>query len=219
MSSDSIRIVMVDGHRLLLESLSLMLNAQPDIEVVATAVDSDQGFETILEHKPDVALLDIALPGSGTFEIAPKLAQAGVVTKIIHLTGYLSDIFVDQALRSGARGYLLKAEPSHVLIDFIRRVQAGNYCFSKDVEPHVEFSEKEQKYVARTERSICALTPRQLSILHHLAAGATVKEVARALHLSVKSVDSHKYRIMHTLDIHDRVDLARFAIREGLSIP
>lgn len=219
METNPVRIVMVDDHQILLDALALQLNADADIELLATATNGDDGLRIILETKPDIAILDVDLPGRGSFDVANELVTRQKQTKLLFLTGYLSDVFIEQALRLRAHGYLLKGEPCRVLLDAIKRIANGEVVFSKVVEERLRYDAERNRYEVRSENNLSGLTGRQLEVLRHLATGQSVKEVAREMHLSEKSVDSHKYRIMHKLGIHDRVKLARFAIREGLTQP
>jgi len=220
MASDRIRIVLIDDHRLVTEPLAMRINAEPDLEVVATAADGDTGLQVVLDQQPAIVILDVNVPGRGAFEIAHEIGGRVPSAKILFLTGFLSDILLEQALRlKPTRGYLLKGESADFLISAIRRVAMGETCFSPEVHERLFFRPAEKRYTVQNESRLSELTGRQLEVLRHLANGESVKEVARALHLTEKSVDSHKYRIMHKLGIHDRVGLARYAIREGLLLP
>jgi len=219
MGTNPIRVVMVDDYQILLDALSLQLNADSGIELVATATNGDDGLRIILDMKPDIAILDVDLPGRGSFDVANELVTRQKQTKLLFLTGYLSDVFIEHALRLRAHGFLLKGEPCHFLFDAVKRIANGEVVFSKVIEERLRYNAEKNRYELRSENLLSALTGRQLEVLRHLATGQSVKEVAREMHLSEKSIDSHKYRIMHKLGIHDRVKLARFAIREGLTQP
>lgn len=218
MTSDRIRISLIDGHRVVLESVALRLSQEPDLEIVATAMDSEKGVPAVLETVPDIMIqgLNFEEPFSlstGVWAGLPK-------TKVLFLTAFQSDIYLEQALRiPSTRGYLLKEESVDTVISAIRRVAQGEYCFSPSVQQRLIYLPEEKRYSVAKETCLRELTSRQLEVLRHLARGQSVKEVARIMHLSEKSVDSHKYRIMNKLGIHDRVGLARYAIREGLLVP
>lgn len=214
-----IRVVIIDDHRILLDSLEARINSEPELDVVATATTADEGFRYVIEERPDVVILDVEIPGRGAFDVASEIAARYRQTRVIFLTGYLTDVFIEQALRAKASGYLMKGEPLDVLTEAIRRVHRGELCFSPEVESRMKHGRRGIRSVPHSRSRLSLLTPRQLEVLRHLAAGKSVKEVARQMHLSEKSVDSHKYRIMHKLGIHDRVELARYAIREGLTLP
>ena len=186
---------------------------------MGTATNADEGLSLILETEPDVVILDVELPGRGSFDIAEEITSRLKNTKMIFLTGYLSDIFIELALRVNAVGYLLKGEPIESLIHAIKKAARGEYCFSQSVQERLVYDQKRNRYSIQSQSMLTSLTSRQIEVLRHLARGKSVKEVARSMHLSEKSIDSHKYRIMHKLGIHDRVELARYSIREGLTLP
>lgn len=218
-STDLIRVVIVDDHTMLVDSLVSRFKTDSGIEIVGTAANADEGLDLILETEPDVVVLDVELPGRGSFDIGQDISTKLKNTKMIFLTGYLSDIFVELALRVKAVGYLLKGEPIESLIHAIKKAARGEYCFSQSVQERLVFDHKQNRYSIHSESMLASLTSRQIEVLRHLARGMSVKEVARSMHLSEKSIDSHKYRIMHKLGIHDRVELARYSIREGLTLP
>lgn len=218
-STDLIRVVLVDDHLMLVDSLVTRFQRDAEIEVVGTATNADDGLALILETEPDVVILDVELPGRGSFDIGEEISSRLKNTKMIFLTGYLSDIFIELALRVNAVGYLLKGEPIESLIHAIKKAARGEYCFSQSVQERLIFDHKKNRYSIQSESMLASLTSRQIEVLRHLARGKSVKEVARSMHLSEKSIDSHKYRIMHKLGIHDRVELARYSIREGLTLP
>ena len=220
MRESTIRLVMIDHHRSFVESLAYHINREAsDLSVIRTATDAEVGLRIVMETKPEVVVLETELPGRGAFEVAAEVSRRSQETKIVFLTGYLSDVFIDQAFRVNARGYLLKSEPVDFVIRSIQSLVSGEYCFSKAVEERLEFDPIRKAYTFRSNKQLSLLTARQLEVLRHLAQGHSVKEVAKRMRLSRKSIDSHKYRIMQRLGIGDRVKLARFAIREGLTLP
>jgi DNA-binding NarL/FixJ family response regulator len=207
----------VDDQLMFAEAMAALLE-RDGMQVVGIAGDGTLGRRLIGELRPDVAVLEVVLPGYGAFPIAAEAARKGLA-RVLFLSGYVSDIFVAEAVRARAAGYLLKDAPAGVLLDGIRSVHAGEQCFSEAVRARLHYDPERNYYFERTLGGLDSLTSRQVEILRCLAKGRSVKETARSLHLSEKSVDSHKYRIMNALDIHDRVELARFAIREGLTVP
>ena len=214
-----VRIVLVDDHRSLLDLLAARIDSTSDLSVAGTAANASDGLNMVIREKPDIAVMDVHLPGGGTFDAAQAIVAKEPATKLVFFSGFAADGLLMQALRLGARGYLLKEEPVTVLIDGLRQVAAGGTVFSADLHPRMTYDPRTARYRVRSESPLASLTPRQLEVMRHLAEGRSVKEVARAMHISTKSVDNHKYRIMHKLGIHDRVQLARFAIREGLLLP
>lgn len=214
-----IKVLIVDDHVMVCESLSQSLNGLPDVEVVGTAVDSETALQLAAEKHPKVVLLDICLTGRGTFELARALLALGGGLRVVLLSGFMADVFIAQSLKLRLSGYILKGESVEFLADALRKVASGETVYSPEVESRVVFDSAQQRFVAKYESDLGTLTGRQIEVLRHLACGQSVKEIAKMMHLSQKSVDSHKYRIMNKLGIHDRVELARFAIREGLLVP
>ena len=214
-----IRVYLVDDHLSLLQLLALHIDAAPDLELVGTSTDGQTAVEEVVRTKPAVVVLDVEIPGRGVFDVAVEIKERHPFAGLIFFTGYISDIFLEQALRVGARGYVLKGESVQTLVECIRRVAAGDFCFSSEAEQRMQYDSRAGQYALRSQSDLAALTTRQLEVLRHLARGSSVKEIARTMHLSEKSIDSHKYRIMNKLGIHDRVELARYAIREGLTLP
>lgn len=214
-----IRVLLIDDHAMVLESISARLALVPQIEVIGTASNCDDGFRLAMEHHPDIVLLDVNLPGRGAFDLAEDLISRRPDIRLIFVTGYLADIYLEQALKLNAYGYLMKGEPIHNLCDAILQAANGKRTFSPDVAERLNYDPVSKQYSVKSHSSLSTLTGRQIEVLKHLARGESVKEIAKSMHLSQKSIDSHKYRIMNKLGIHDRVELARFAIREGLSNP
>ncbi|MDZ4684528.1 MAG: response regulator transcription factor [Planctomycetaceae bacterium] len=219
MDKKPITCVFVDDHEMVLEALVAQFQRSPRIRVVGTAGSVDEMLPLLGRTAPDVLVVDVNLPGRDIFDVAADLKRRWPETRILILTGFLADIFIEQALKQGIAGYLLKSEPLKELVSAIERVAAGEPVFSKAVAERLTFDPGTSQYVVRHESDLSALTLRQLEVLRHLACGQSVKEISTMMKLSQKSVDSHKYRIMNKLGIHDRVLLARFAIREGLMVP
>jgi len=219
MNANPIRIVLIEEQRVLLESLSARLQRIPDLEIIGTAGGSIEGLALVRQTEPAVVMLGIVNQDRSGFDIAAEATKRQRKLKIIFLTSRLTDVFLARAMRLDADGYLLKSEPLEFIIRSIRRVARGDRCFSHEVQKRLEFDSRRNRYSVSSENRLASLTSRQLEVLTRLSRGESVKEVAHGMHLSAKSVDSHKYRIMHKLGIHDRVHLARFAIREGLLQP
>jgi len=219
MNASPIRIVLIEEQRVLLESLSARLQRIPDLEIVGIAGGSSEGLALIRENEPAVVMLGIVNRDRSGFDIAAEAVRRQRNLKVIFLTARLTDVFLAWAMRLDVDGYLLKSEPLEFVVQALRRVAGGGRCFSQEVQKRLEYDARKNRYSVNSENRLVSLTSRQLEVLTRLSRGESVKEVAHGMHLSVKSVDSHKYRIMHRLGIHDRVHLARFAIREGLLQP
>jgi DNA-binding NarL/FixJ family response regulator len=211
-----IRILIVDDHPIVTDPLVLLIN-QPGMEVVGIARNGDEALQLILETAPDVAILDVNIPGRGIFEVADEVSERLPNTKFLYLTGFLSDVFVECAFRSqSTKGFLFKGEKPATLIDAISRIMSGEFCISPAVREMLVYNESAGRFELATTRVFSELSSQQISILRHLATGLSVKEVAKEMGLSEKAVESQKYRLMLKLVIHDRVELTKFAIREGI---
>ncbi len=214
-----VRVYLVDDHQMILDCLSAYLTADSQFEVVGKATNTEQAIIEIAQIQPDVVVMDVELPGRSVFDVAETLRTKAHGVRVIYLSGYASDVLLSRALKPGCYGYLLKGEPVSAIRQAILRAIDGEMSFSPEIRQRLAQDPVSRRFSLPADTPLTGLTGRQLEVLRHLANGASVKEIARLMHLSQKSVDSHKYRIMHKLGIHDRVELARFAIREGLTKP
>ena len=218
MQTVPIRVVLVDDQKVMLDAMQALLAVHPELSVVGTATTANAGAAMVAELRPDVAVFDVDFPGVDSFDVVPRVRKKSPTTKILFVTAHLSEVVLNQALRLEASGYILKNEPIARLIEAIQNVHAGRFAFSARVEEMLVFDEKRQKYSVRTDKRLCRLSIQQLSILRHIARGESLAQMALALDRSKKSIDCHRYRIMHKLNIHDRVELTLYAIREGLAV-
>ncbi len=217
--TSAISLFVADDHSLVREMLAGQLGRERDIEVVGSAASAEEALERAVALEPDVVLLDIDMPGMVSFDAAREIRRRCGRTHIIFLSAFFHDRYIEEALRTGASGYLTKNEPPESLIDAIRKVSQGVSCFSPEVQTRlvVDVTGLRLRSSQRTRASM--LTDRELETLRYIARGMAKKEIAELMHLSVRTVDSHVRHIMNKLSIHDRVELARFAIREGLAEP
>lgn len=209
----------VDDCPLLCEALVALLGREQDFEIMGYSTDSDDGFRKIIDLKPELVLCDVELPGRGAFTMVEEVLSRLPATNLVFFTDHVTDVFLDQTLRVNARGYLLKSERSPQIVQALRSASRGEACFSLQALERMDYNPKVRRYLVRSNSDLLTLTNRQLEVLRHLVRGESVKEVARSMMLSERSIESHKYRIMQKLGIHDRVELARYAIREGLTVP
>lgn len=214
----TVRVLCVDDHAFLLEGLAARFASEPEFEICGTLESADQLVETILEKQPDIVLLDIEMPGRDAFDVLEELAEREVTTRVVLLSGYIRQTYLDMAIKSGAWGYLSKRDEPGTIVAAIRDVRAGRFAFSPEVVSKCGL-EPEQARTARRDQvtsRIGRLTSRELQILRMIGRGMPRNEIASAIHRSPKTVDAHRSSIMDKLNLHDRVELARFAIREGL---
>ena len=208
-----IRVLMVDDHTLVRAGISALLRNLPGIQIVAEAGDGLEGLEAIKTHRPDVVLLDIALPKLSGLEIAARVHKQFPTVHVIILSIHKNEEFVWRALRAGADGYVVKDASLAELEIAIRSVIKGESYLSPVVSRLVV-----KDYIMRVEGSseLDKLTSRQREVLQLIAEGYSTKEAAHTLNLSVKTVESHRTDLMERLDIHDLAGLVRYAIQVGL---
>lgn len=212
----AIRVLLADDHTLVRAGIRSLLESINDVEVVAEAGDGRETLELITQHRPDVALLDIGMPGLSGLEIARRTVQESPRTRVVILSMHADATHVNQALRAGVRGYLLKGASVAELPLALRAVMRGETYLTPKVSRHVVegFLRDAQEAVPLEE-----LTGRQREILQLIAEGRSTKEIAAMLDVSVKTVETHRARLMDRVDIHDVAGLVRFAIRAGLISP
>ncbi len=219
MPTGGIRILLVDDHALVRSTLSERLQRESDFEVVGTVADAGEAITAAIEHRPDIILMDIDMPGLDCFQAAEQITSMSPHTSIIYLSAFFHDRFIAAALKAKAAGYLTKSESPEKVVEAVREVASGSAYFSKEVRSRIVVGGSGPKLAQALETRASTLTPRELQILQYLARGLAKKQIAHTLNIAVKTVDRHTFNIMDKLDIHDRVELARFAIREDLADP
>jgi DNA-binding NarL/FixJ family response regulator len=211
-----VRVLLADDHTLVRAGIRSLLESVDGVEVVAECGDGREALEMIGKHRPDVALLDIGMPGLNGLEVARRTAQESPRTKVIVLSMHGDASYVKQALRAGVAGYLLKGAAVAELPLALQAVMKGEtYLTPKISKQVVEFL----RDPGEEPGTLNGLTTRQREILQLIAEGRSTKEIAAILGVSVKTVETHRARLMERLDIHDVAGLVRFAIREGLVTP
>ncbi len=210
----TIRVVLADDHALVRAGFRALLAAIPGVDVVGEAADGRAALLEIESSVPDVAVLDITMPGLNGIEAIAQLRVSCPHTRVIILSMHDNEDYVRQALRAGAAGYLLKDSSSVELELAVRAVAQGGTYLSPAVSRHLVSA-----YVRRTsdnEESSDGLRPRQREILQLIAEGQTNQQMASTLNLSIKTIETHRAQLMDRLDIHDVAGLVRYAIRSGL---
>ena len=216
MTARTIRVLIADDHAILRDGLRALVSQHDDIEVVGEAADGLEAIQQIVELKPDVVLMDIAMPRLGGIEAALEIQQRRLPTKVLVLTQYDNKEYVLQMLKAGVSGYILKKAAGTELVSAIRAVHAGESVLHPSVTKTVIDRYLHEGSRSDPERQVDQLSPRETEVLKLLAEGRTNAELADLLCLSIKTVMSHRANVMEKLDIHSRTDLVRFAIRAGL---
>lgn len=212
-----ISIGLLDHNMLFRDLFAESLHRDSQLELCWSTGQEDSVITHFFQQKVDLFVFDPDVLGKCRLDVAQTVIARFQPVKVIVITNNESDAFLRQVLNLKASGVLSKNDSLRNVSDSLKRIAEGDSCFSSNIRKRLRFDPSSGRPTIEVHSPLKKLTPRQLQVLQHLALGATVKEVARALNLSEKSIDSHKYRIMQKLDIHDRVLLARFAIREGLT--
>jgi DNA-binding NarL/FixJ family response regulator len=209
---------LADDHVLVRAGIRALLEALPGLQIVGEFSDGRAALEGMLKDRPDVAFLDIAMPGLNGIEVAERAAREVPSTRVVMLSMHNTSSHVVRALRAGAAGYLLKDAAADELPVLLRAVSNGETYLSPAIAKHVVdgFLQRNTTEPEAADNPVEILTPRQREILQLVAEGRSTKEVATLLTLSIKTVEAHRSQIMDRLDIHDLPGLVRFAIRTGL---
>ena len=207
-------VLIADDHALVRAGIRALLERIPNTEVVAEASDGREAMELIAKRQPDIVLMDIAMPGLNGLEATRQIVKLWPGVRVIVLSMHASEEYVWQALRAGARGYLLKGASLAELELALSSVVRGELYLSPPLSQQAitEYVQRRGKERAQEEK----LTARQREILSLIAEGKSTKKVALQLNISVKTVESHRTQIMERLNIHDVAGLVRYAIKTGL---
>jgi DNA-binding NarL/FixJ family response regulator len=208
-------VFLADDHKILRESLVILLSQKENIEVVGAAGDGLEAYRKILELKPDIAVLDISIPYLNGLDLAEKLKAELPEVKIVILTMHKSGEFVSKALCAGVRGYVLKDNALEELIECIELVSERKIYLSHDITGIVVdgFVSKNRE---SAETGEYAVSPREKEILQLLAEGKSNKDISDLLNLSIKTVETHRSNIMRKLGFHNITDLVLYAVRNHM---
>jgi DNA-binding NarL/FixJ family response regulator len=213
------RVLLVDDHALVRHSLTQVLTQAAGITVVADAPDADRAIDSAIRHQPDVVVMDIDMPGVAAFDAASVIRARCPQARIVFLSAFTHDRYIQAALDCGAMGYVTKNESADSVIRAIRAAANGQTYFSPEVQSRLVIDSDGVRLSQTVQSRISRLSSREVEVLRYIALGHSKKEIAGLMHLSVKTIENHAASIMTALDIHDRVELTRFAIREGLVEP
>jgi DNA-binding NarL/FixJ family response regulator len=206
-----IRILLADDHAVVRQGFKMILGAQPDMEIVGEAGNGREAVELADNLKPDIVVMDVAMPELNGIEATRRLATSSPHARVNALSMHKDNVYVREILRAGARGYLLKDSVAADVVAAIRAVSRGESYLSPAVSNAVL-----DDYRKHVTNPIDLLSSREREVLQMLAEGKTNKEIAVVLNLSVYTVDAHRGRIMEKLNVHSINELVRFAVRNGL---
>ena len=205
---DAITVVLADDHQIVREGIRMVLEAEPDIEVIAEVGDAEAAARAVLGHKPTVLVLDLNMPGQPSLELLPEIIERSPETAVIVLTMQREPAFARQALTTGARGYVVKHSAAHELVDAIRIVIDGGTYINPQLGARV---------AAEPPPSLPDdLTPRERDVLGLLALGYMNPEIADQLVISVRTVETHRANIHRKTGVTSRAELIAYALENGL---
>ncbi|HEX7767109.1 MAG TPA: response regulator transcription factor [Nitrospira sp.] len=212
-ASKAIRVLLADDHALFRAGLRALLQSIDGVQVVAEAGTGPDAIQLVERDRPNLVLMDIAIPGLSGLEAAARITKSWPQVRVIILSMHSNEEYVRQALRAGASGYLLKgAEPSELELA-LKAVMRGETYLTPSVSKRVVDDYLRQ---GSASKKGVTLSPRQCEVLKLIAEGGSTKEIAGKLDLSVKTVEGHRAELMRRLEIHDVAGLVRYAIRTGL---
>ena len=215
MHKKPITIVLADDHRIVLQGLRALLEAEQDFNVIGETGDGLEALELVKKLNPDVAVLDLMMHGLSGLEVARQLNKQTPRTKLIILSMYDDEGFVLEALSNGVSAYVLKDAGSADLIQAVREVSEGHRYLSPSLSDRA-IEVYEQMTKAKTMDKYETLTTREREVLHLSAEGHTNSEIAQRLGISVRTAETHRSKVMHKLGVHTQADLTRYAIRRGI---
>jgi two-component system response regulator NreC len=213
-TAHQIRVLIADDHAILRDGLRKLLSEEADIVVVGEAGDGHEALKKVEELKPDVLLLDIAMPGHNGISVAKKVKALSPATRVLVLTMHQEEEYVFETLRAGASGYVLKDAAASDLVGAIRSASKGDTFLSPGVSKLVVRDESRGTPTLKTVSQ--HLTNREREVCKLLAEGHTVPKIASMIGISRKTVDVHKTRLMKKLDIHNRAELVKYSIANKL---
>jgi two-component system response regulator NreC len=211
-----IRILLADDHVVMRRGLRLLLETQPGFSVVAEASDGRQAVEQAQEVRPDVAVVDIAMPNLNGTEAAQRINEALPGIAIVILSMHSDESYVLRALRAGAKGYLLKDSAESDVIDAIRTVSEGKTFFSPEISRMLVEDYVREIRTRGVDDSYELLSSREREVLHLLAEGKSNKEIAGLLNLSPYTIETHRRNLQEKLNLHNFAELVLYAVRKGL---
>ncbi len=214
-----IQILLADDHRMVRDGLRALLESTPGFEVVASVENGRQALQKALELKPDVVVMDIAMPELNGIEAAAQLHQACPTIQVVILSIHSTSEHIYRAFRAGALGYLLKDSAGDELLEAVIAAHAGRRYLTQRIAETVLDSYLAQSVETRQQSPLESLSQREREVLQLVVEGLSSSEIAARLFLSPRTVETYRTRLMQKLEIHDLPGLVRFAIENGLATP
>lgn len=211
-----IRVLVCDDHAILRDGIKLLLNSQPDMEVVGEAIDGREAVEQARALQPDMILMDIAMPGLNGLEATKQIRRDVPDARVLVLTMYENDEYVSRMLEAGVLGYVLKKAAGTELVHAIRSIHQGEAFLYPSITKRVVEDYLRRVETGQERDSFSGLTDREREVLQLVAEGHANREIAEILSISVRTAQNHRAHIMEKLGIHDRGELIKYAIQKGI---
>jgi len=217
MSLIPITVLLAEDHVIVREGLRALLKLESDIQVVGEAENGREAVAMASKLTPDVIVMDIAMPQLNGLEATRQILHANPGTKVLVLSAHGDDAYVEQVMALGAAGYLIKQTAAHVLAAAIREVHQGKPFYSPSIsERRFHHQQRAKAMGDLPKKDPAQLTSREMEVLQLVAEGKANKETADVLHISIKTVEKHRQKVMEKLNIHDTASLTRYAIASGI---
>ena len=211
---NKLRVVIAEDHETVREGIKLLINAQPDMEVVGEAGDGREAVERAQALLPDIVLMDVSMPHATGFQATEKINQTCPQVKVVALTRHTDKAYLQQLVRAGAYGYVLKQSPSAELLRAVRTVGEGRQYLDQAMTGTILAGYGGHNLSARLNHQPW-ISKREEEVLKLIGWGYSNKEIAKDLDISVKTVEAHRANGMRKLDLHSRIDIVRFALTQG----
>ena len=209
----SITVLLAEDHQIVREGLRALLQLEKDIEVVGEAANGRDAVRLAASLCPDVVVMDIAMPLLNGLEAARQILGAAPATRLLILSAHSDDAYVERVMQLGAAGYLVKQTAAHILPTAIREIHRGKSFFSPTITKRLP---NHQTKTSAAKKNPANLTSREMEVLQLVAEGKANKESADVLHISIKTIEKHRQKVMEKLNIHDTASLTRYAIANGI---
>jgi len=213
-----INILLAEDHTIVREGLRALLESERDIKIIGEASDGRAALELTKKLRPDVVVMDIAMPLLNGIEATRQILRELPEMKILILSAHCDDAYVEQAMTLGAKGYLIKQSGANLLAEAIRGVHQGQICLSPTISKRLHHHESKARADGErhAKKDASHLSPREAEVLQLIAEGKANKQTADELHISIKTVEKHRQSLMNKLNIHDTAGLTRYAIAAGI---
>lgn len=210
----TIQVLLVDDHAVVREGYRRLIEKHPGIHVVAEAEDAQAGYQEFKTHKPDVAVVDVSMPGRGGIDLVRQIRQLDGTARILIFTMHASATYAQQAFRAGARGYVTKSSPPDLLVNAIRNIYLGRPALCAEINEVIATSRLSDEISIVDE-----LSPRAFEILRMILDAKSTEEIAAAFNLSPKTVANYHYEIKSRLGVRSDIELVYLCMRHGLVAP